>query len=60
MNWVPGARIWLGERPSLQVSPSANDKKALHTFWFCSQHVDAQSTSAEQGPVMNCVPGAMG
>jgi hypothetical protein len=42
-----------GALPSLQLSSPLKDKKALQTFWVFSQQFDAQSTSAEHGPVMN-------
>jgi hypothetical protein len=41
----------------LHASPEFKDRNALQTFWVCSQHVEAQSESAEHAPVMNWLPG---
>jgi hypothetical protein len=62
MNWLPGVieAQMPGVRPSLHVSVPLKDKKALQTSWFFSQQVDAQSLSAEHGPVINCDPAAGG
>jgi hypothetical protein len=49
-----------GDRPSLHASPTFRERKDLQIPWLRSQQVDAQSASAEHGPVMNWDPWATG